>query len=200
MSDRIRKAILRRIADGVYLPGQRLTEMQIAEEFGTSQAPVREAFRDLETLHVVEAKRYCGTRVREVPLQERRQAYQVRAVLEEFAGRLAADLVQGQVSELRQLAAEIMQAAKEGDVDGYAAKDLPFHRKIVELSQNAVLLRSWDYLGFELQTRVHLSRNREGITTNASAHFAIVDALEKGDGDSAGRLLKAHSLSFVNDD
>jgi DNA-binding GntR family transcriptional regulator len=63
-----------------------------------------------------------------------------------------------------------------------------------------VLLRSWDYLGFELQTRVHLSRNREGITTNASAHFAIVDALEKGDGDSAGRLLKAHSLSFVNDD
>jgi len=200
MSDRVRNEILRRIADGVYLPGQRLIELQLAEEFGTSQAPIREALRELETLHVVEAKRYCGARVREVPLRERREAYQVRAVLEEFAAQLAAAQIAGQVDELRQLATEIMQAARKGDVAAYAAKDLPFHRKIMELSGNEVLLRNWDLLGFELQTRIHLSRNRANITRNALAHFEIVDALERGDGDAAGLILRGHAMSFVNDD
>ena len=79
MSDRIRNAILRRIADGTYLPGHRLVELQLAKEFGTSQGPVREALRELETLQVVETKRYCGSSVREVPLKERQEAYEVRA-------------------------------------------------------------------------------------------------------------------------
>ena len=200
MSDRIRNAILRRIADGIYLPGQRLIELQIAKEFGTSQAPVREALRELETLHVVEAKRYCGATVREVPLRERQEAYQVRGVLEQFAAQLAAERINGDVTELRKLADEIMKAAQDGDVPSYAASDIPFHRHIVELSGNKVLLRNWEQLGFELQTRVHLSRNRAGITNNASAHFAIVDALERGDGETAGNLLRAHAMSFVNDD
>jgi DNA-binding GntR family transcriptional regulator len=200
MSDRVRNAILRRIAEGVYVPGQRLIEMQLAAEFGTSQAPVREALRELETLHVVEVKRYCGARVREISPKERLDAYQVRAVLEQFAAELAADRIGGDVRELRGLAKEIPKAAKKGDVPAYAEKDLPFHHRIVELSGNEVLLRKWEDLGFELQTRVHLSQNKSRIKHNAMAHFQIVDALEQGNGQTAGRLLREHAMSFLLDE
>jgi DNA-binding GntR family transcriptional regulator len=200
MSDRIRNAILRRIADGTYQPGHRLVELQLAKEFGTSQGPVREALRELETLQVVETKRYCGSSVREVPLKERQEAYEVRAVLEQYAAQLAAPYLKGNVEELHRLATEIMAAAEKGDVPEYAAKDLPFHRTIVEQSRNSVLLRNWEQLGFELQTRIHLSRNSEHLVANATAHFAIVNALNRGDGHAAGRLLRDHAMSFVNDD
>lgn len=199
MSDRIRKSILRRIAEGEYRPGHRLVELQLAEEFGTSQAPVREAFRQLEALYVLESKRYCGTRVRDVSVAERQQAYQVRAVLEELAARLAVPRPAEEWAPLRELAEAARQAAERGDVAGYAAKDLPFHRKIVELSGNEVLRRTWEQLGFELQTRIHLARNHANIERNASAHFDIVEALIDSDGERAGRLLRDHAMSFAQD-
>ena len=197
MSDQIREVILRRIAEGTYLPGQRLIELQLASEFGTSQAPVREAIRELEALHVVEVKPYCGAKVREISPRERRDAYQVRAVLEQFAGELAAG---HDVRELRSMAEEILEAATNGDVPAYAERDLPFHRRIVELSGNEVLLRKWEDLGFELQTRLHLSRHGDIIPDRALAHFKIVDALERGDGATAGRLLREHVMKGADDE
>ena len=64
--DRIRGALLKRISEGVYQPGERLKEMTLAREFNVSQAPVREAFRELETLGVLISEHYRGTRVREI--------------------------------------------------------------------------------------------------------------------------------------
>ena len=68
--DRIRYALLRRISDGVYLPGERLKELTLAHEFEVSQAPVREAFRELEALGVLVSEHYRGTRVREISRRE----------------------------------------------------------------------------------------------------------------------------------
>jgi len=198
MSDRIRQVILQRITEGVYLPGHRLVELQIARELGTSQTPVREALRELEALHVVEVRPYCGTRVREVSDAESRDAYRVRGVLEELAGQLAAPRIQCELPTLRAYAEAILAAAQADDVAAYAEHDLPFHRKIVELSGNAVLLRSWEALGFELRTRMFLSRNKAHILDSAQAHFAILAALENGDGTTAGRLLREHSNGFAN--
>ncbi len=59
--DRIRRTLLKRISEGVYRPGERLIEMKLAQEFEVSQAPVREVFRELETLGVVVSRRYRGT-------------------------------------------------------------------------------------------------------------------------------------------
>src|SRR5258708_36703075 len=86
--DHIRWALLKRISEGVYLPGERLKEMALAQEFEVSQAPVREVFRELETLGLLVSEHYRGTRVREISSREIYDAYQLRGYLEEVAAQL----------------------------------------------------------------------------------------------------------------
>src|SRR5260370_38712731 len=76
--DLIRSALLKRISDGVYLPGERLKEMALAHDFEVSHTPVREPFRGLETLSVLVSEHYRGTRVRGISSQEVHDAYQLR--------------------------------------------------------------------------------------------------------------------------
>lgn len=84
---RVRDHIAARIVDGTYVPGQRLTELEIARSLGTSQTPAREALRDLAGMGFVESEPNKGCRVRELDSEDLRQAHPVRAALEEIAGR-----------------------------------------------------------------------------------------------------------------
>src|ERR1700761_3574077 len=90
MAERVKQELLRRIMSGELAPGTRLIELQIARELNTSQGPVREALCELEGLELIETEPYKGSRVREVTPQDIREAYMVRATLEELAGQLAA--------------------------------------------------------------------------------------------------------------
>src|SRR5271156_815289 len=90
MAERVKQNLLRRIMSGELPPGHRLVEMQIAHELNTSQGPVREALCELEGLELIVTEPYKGSRVREVTPQDMREAYMVRAALEEMAGQLAA--------------------------------------------------------------------------------------------------------------
>src|SRR6188472_3012956 len=74
MRMKIRRALVQRITDGTYAPGDRLVELKIASEFGTSQGPVREALRELEVMRLVSTEAYRGTRVRAASPEEMREA------------------------------------------------------------------------------------------------------------------------------
>ena len=87
LRDQIKDRLVQRILDGTYGPGDRIVESQVATEFGTSQAPVREALRELEAMRFVETQPHRGARVREVTTEELGQIYPVRAALEEVAGK-----------------------------------------------------------------------------------------------------------------
>ena len=89
LSDQVKGRLLQAILDGRYPPGARIVETRVAREFGTSQAPVREALRDLEALGVVEVTAFRGARVRHPSVAELLEAFEVRAVLETQAARLA---------------------------------------------------------------------------------------------------------------
>lgn len=197
MSDRIRRALADRIVAGRLAPGDRLVEMKIAQEFGTSQAPVREALRELEALRLVESEPYKGTRVREVSDREMAEAYTVRAVLEQAAAEAAAAALKGNVGPLRRSLAELTAAALAIDRDAYARHDLTFHRGIVEAAGNRILLQTWESLGFETRTRIMLAWNDSDLPEFATVHDPILDALEVGDGPTAGRLLREHVESLV---
>src|ERR1700761_6732584 len=95
MAERVKHELLRKIMNGELPPGARLVELQIARELNTSQGPVREALCELEAMDLVTTEPYKGSRVREVTPQEIRDAYVVRASLEELAGRLAAPHFRG---------------------------------------------------------------------------------------------------------
>ena len=198
MRAHIRRALLKRILDGTYCPGDRLKELQIAREFQTSQGPVREALRELEALRLVESETYRGTRVRAIGPEERRETGEVRGVLEQAAA-LKATRLKGNVAPLRTELNAIREAAAAGDLDAYSRRNTAFHRRIVEAGGNAVLLRVWDSLMLEVRTRIGLNELTLDLRAVAETHVPILDALERGDGALAGELLREHAAMFIPD-
>lgn len=199
MRDQIRRELLKRIVDGTYRPGERLIELQVAREFNTSQAPVREAFRELEALRLVESQAYRGTRVREISQREMQESAQVRALLEEAAAARAAETLKGNTGDLRLALDGIEEAAREGDLEAFARHNLLFHRQIVEAAGNGVLLRVWSSLMLEVRTLIGLNARPQDLNALAATHIPILDALDRGDGPLAGRLLREHAERFTHE-
>ncbi len=197
IADRVRRLILDRILNGVYPPGFRLVEMQIARELDVSQAPVREALRELEAAHIVETRPWRGTRVREVSPRELAESYQVRAVLEELAARLGAKHIRERIGELRAAAQGAAEAARRRDPDAYLRHNLAFHRAIVEASGNQVLERLWKSIGLALGAHVRAEGSESVMAAAAREHHRIVESLARGDGRGAGRLLRSHAEAFA---
>ncbi len=192
----IRQVLVERIVDGTYRPGDRLVELQIAREFDTSQGPVREALRELEALRLVESQAYRGTRVRAVGDEELSDAALVRGVLEQAAAERAAPALAIDPGPLRAEFAAIRTAAAAGDLDAYSAHNRAFHRIVVAAAGNVVLLRVWDSLMLEVRTRIALAQRALDLPAVAETHAPIVEALEGGDGVTAGRLLRRHAEVF----
>src|SRR5271156_5752662 len=108
--------------------------MALAREFDVSQAPVREAFRELETLGVLVSEHYRGTRVREISSKETYDAYQLRGYLEEVAARLISlEKLKDEIGSIESLQASMRSAARSGDPDSFALANAQFHRSIVSL-------------------------------------------------------------------
>jgi DNA-binding GntR family transcriptional regulator len=196
MRDQIRRVLVQRILHGYYKPGDRLVELQIARELKTSQGPVREALRELEALRLVESVTYRGTRVRALSAREMEDAGRVRGVLEQAAARWGAPALKQEPGPLRAALEAIRAAAAIRDADAYAEHNMRFHRLIVEASGNSVLLRVWDSLMLESRTRIGLSQREIDLSVAAETHVPIVEALERGDGETAGRLLQEHAETF----
>jgi DNA-binding GntR family transcriptional regulator len=196
MSEQVKQELLRQIMHGELSPGTRPVELQIARDLNTSQGPAREALRELEAMDLVTNEPYKGSRVREVTATDIREAYKVRAALEELAGQLAAPQFRGAVGALRQEATGILTAARKKDVAGYTLHDVRLHRMIVEGASNRILLRTWDSLAFEVSIQLRLSKGKVDLVAVQETHWQIIDALEEGEGKRAGRLLHDHLSSF----
>ena len=161
MSDRIRDSLASKIFDGTLQPGDRRVELEIAKEFQTSQTPVREALRELESLCLVESAPDRGTLVRGISEREMVEAYTIRGAFEQLAAELAAPRLKGNVRAIRASLALIHESARVRDVDGYTRHNMDFHRAIVVASNNDVLVQSWGRLVFEARVRLHLRSMRE---------------------------------------
>lgn len=194
----IRRVLVKRILDGTYKPGDRLLELQIAREFQTSQGPVREALRELEALRLVESQTYRGTRVRSIGEREMHETTQVRGLLEDSAARLAVPMSDEHLAPLRASLEALRATAAARDLDGYARHNMEFHRRIVQAADNAVLLRLWDSLMLEVRTRIRLNQLTLPLEAVAETHTPIVEALARGEGETAGRLLREHAQMFLN--
>jgi DNA-binding GntR family transcriptional regulator len=197
MANRVKQNLMQRIMSGELPPGRRLIELQIAHELNTSQGPVREALCELEGLELIVTEPYKGSRVREVAPEEIREAYMVRAALEDLAGQLAAPHFKGSTAQLKKTAAAILEAARKKDVAAYSRHDIQFHRSIVEGASNRILLRSWNSLAFEVRIQLWLSKGKLDLTAVQEAHWEIIEALDQGRCKRAGQLLRDHILSSI---
>jgi DNA-binding GntR family transcriptional regulator len=194
--EQIKDVLMQRIVDGEYEPGERIVELRIAEEFGVSQAPVREALRELESLRLVESEPFRGARVRAVRADEIAESYPVRAALEELAANLAAERLAGAAAPLQAEIDAMRAAAVNGDLRAFVRHDVAFHRVFVEASANLTLIEVWQSLHVDLRTRFTLIQRLEDLAEVAESHVPIMRALDAGDAERAGRVVREHIEGF----
>jgi len=192
LREQVKDLLLERILRGELKAGERLVETRIAQELGTSQAPVREALRDLELLRLVESEPFRGSRVREFSDEELLAVFPVRAVLEELAAKLAARRLQGDVSVLEREVAEMLAAARRGDTRAQVAHDIAFHRAVVEASGNPLLLQAWLALGIEVPTAFGVYWTYFDPMELVDFHASIVDAIRARSVVLAGLEARRH--------
>lgn len=192
LREQIREVLLERILKGELQPGDRIVELQIARELGTSQAPVREALSELQSLGFVEHEPYRGTRVRRITEEELAEIYPVRAALEDLAAQEAASKLDGRVGELESEFDAMRDAADRHDLQDLAAHDATFHHLIVEAAGNRVLLSTWRTLRVEARVVVTALKTDIDLHELAELHRPLLEALKEGSPEKAGGALRQH--------
>ena len=193
LADQVKERLLDGILTGRYAPDSRIVETQLARELGTSQAPVREALRGLEALGVVEITPFRGARVRRPTRRELLEAYAVRTSLESLGARLAVPrLTDDDLEELAACVEEMQAAARDDDGAGVAEADARFHGRLLELGDNATLLRVWRSLEPFSRTYITLVVPGADPRWSADLHVPILDALHRRDVDAVVAALERH--------
>ena len=193
LADQVKERLLDGILTGRYAPDSRIVETQLARELGTSQAPVREALRGLEALGVVEITPFRGARVRRPTRRELLEAYAVRTSLESLGARLAVPrLTDDDLDELAACVDEMQAAARDDDGAGVAEADARFHGRLLELGDNATLLRVWRSLEPFSRTYITLVVPGADPRWSADLHVPILDALRRRDVDAVVAALERH--------
>jgi DNA-binding GntR family transcriptional regulator len=188
----VRDGIVRSILSARYGPGDRLIEMTIAREYGTSQGPVREALRELEMLGFVTSIPNRGTYVRDPWQRGMAELFGLRAALEEYATRMAVTSLSEDVSGLQAEVDAMTAAAEAGDVARAVEHSEAFHRIIVEASGNQLLHNVWSNLGISDHTELTMVTLELDLRAMAASHQPIVDAIRAGDAEEAARVSREH--------
>lgn len=183
--------LIEAIARGDLPPGTRLREIELSERLGLSRTPVREALRALEADGLVQHQPRQGAMVRKLDHAEVMELYEMRAVLEGTAARLAARMASD--IELHALAVLNDQFAATTDAATAAELNRQFHHTLMGASRNRFLVRAVDGLR---KTMLILGPTTMTLATRvaeaASEHAGIVKALQARDGARAEALMRSH--------
>jgi len=193
---RVRAELDRMIMSGELGSGDRVNENLLAERFGVSRGPIREACRALTEEGLLTAVPNRGTFVRQISLHEALEVYDIRAALDDLMGRtLAERMTEAQFAELKASVAAMDAAAAADDLDRYYPANLAFHDSMLRFTGNERLSRLYGSLIKEL----HLFRRR-GLLEQGSMrvsneeHRRVVEALAARDPVRAGSAMRAHVL------
>jgi DNA-binding GntR family transcriptional regulator len=192
MRDRIRDVLVARILDGTYAAGLQLKELTLAREFNVSQAPIREALRELEGTGLVTSERYRGTRVRGADSVEMRESYELRLMMEIRSIERGLPLTGVMAEKLQTCVTNMAAAVNRGDSEQYIDWALNFHRSLVQIGGNGTFLKLWDSLHWDVRGRIALRRLAAvgaGLAPVVAMHASLMQALLKADTDRAVEAL-----------
>jgi DNA-binding GntR family transcriptional regulator len=185
------RLILEAIDTGVYRPGDRLVESELADRFGVSRTPIREALQRLETQSLL-SRDGRSLIVASLDHNQLSELYAVRAELEGLAARLAArHASKEEVSLLREMVEE--DRALVDDPAALSRANRRFHKQIHLASHNRYLVQQLEMVHRTMALMATTSLAAEGRGVDALAeHDAIVSAIAAGDEQRAGDALKQH--------
>jgi DNA-binding GntR family transcriptional regulator len=209
--DRLAATIQSRVLAGEIPTGTRLRQVALAEEFGVSRTPVREALRKLHASGLVEVAPHRGAVVRVPATREIREAYEVRADLEGLAAELAASRFEE--SQIRRLyeAEELFRrsvatliarrdkrpnaAPTSAELANWMHANDAFHQAVHDAAGNERLRRTIAELHRSLPrnlTSIVLSESKRLLRENVAEHGAVLAAIERGDSAGARKLMVEH--------
>lgn len=197
LSERIRNALTDEIAEGDLLPGAALDEQQLANRFGASRTPVREALRQLAVSGLVEFRPRRGAVVARMTPERVMEMFETVAEIEALCVRLATyRMTPSERGRLLELHGEASRAAKAGDVDAYDGINAAFHEALYNATHNGFLTEQAISLRDRLNAfrRTQL-RHKDRLDRSIAEHGAILEAIAEGDGDTASRRMRAHMLN-----
>lgn len=193
-AEQIAESIEGLIFSGTFADGDRLDEIRLADRFGVSRTPIREAFARLALSGLVEAIPRRGVFVRQPGPVELMDMFEVMAEFEGICGRLAATrITDAALGQLRAANTACRATVQAGDTDGYYRENERFHHIIYRQSGNAFLEAETARLHRRLKPfrRVQL-QVRGRLAQSMAEHEAIVQALTDADADRAATLLRDH--------
>lgn len=196
LREQIRQVLVEGLLSGRWKPGERIVERRIATELKVSQAPVREALRELESLRLIETVPNKGARVRDFGVEDMAEIYPVRAGLELVAAQLAATTLAEDPSPLEREVEALQRATARGDVDEQIRHSVEFHREVVKAANNSVLLHTWESLGVEVWTALSMRWLDMELHAKAADHARIARAFREKD-PGVGQMLSDHVLNYV---
>ncbi len=191
VAGRIAAALAQRIVSGALAPGSRLMQDHVAEEFQASHVPVREAFRKLEAQGLVISKPRCGVRVSEIDPAMVLEVTEMRAALEGLA--LNHALPRLARTDLEAAHQALVEGEASGQIADWEAANRRFHLAITAPCAMPRLMASiGDLHRSDARFLFATWKQLDWQPRSDTEHWAILDAVKRGDGSRARALLEAH--------
>jgi DNA-binding GntR family transcriptional regulator len=189
----IREQLIDDILSGRLPPGARIVETRVAQQFGVSQGPVREALRDLELFGFVVSSPFRGTQVRQISKADLLEIYPIRAALESVAARAAAARIDdATLGRLEELIATMREAASSNNAKAQADADHAFHATIIKAAGNRMLEHVWQTMRLSITTCVTHAVTHRSLHEIAERHNVVLDALRARDPERAEKAIRRH--------
>lgn len=188
--ENLREAIL----EGKLKPGQRLMEVQLAEQLGVSRTPVREAIRKLELEGLVVMLPRKGAYVANMSLKDVIDVLEVRASLEGLSASLAAERISDiDLKRLKKIAEEFKESTINADIETLLKKDVEFHECIFKAANNKKLTQVINSLWEQVyRFRVTYISDYDSSLSIVEEHKNILSAIENGDCELAKKYATEH--------
>ena len=198
MSEKIERKIIDMILSGKFRKNGSIKESYIAKFLGTSQAPVREALKALESKGIIEYKPYSGRYIKEFDVKYILSLYEVRKMFNLFVIENYFENVRSNINLLIFYFNKMLQCIKNNDYVKYAKEDTKFHRTIIESCDNEIIVELWDLL--EIRRIVLFTMQKTSLTVEEAVnlHEPIIKWLRKGELDKSKEAIKNHYDFIVN--
>jgi len=200
LRDIVFEALREAIINGTLKPGERLMELQLAEDLGVSRTPIREAIRKLELEGLVVMIPRKGAYVAGISIKDIADVFEIRAALESLAAGLAAKrITEPEIKELYRSLEKVAEASQEGDFEKVVQSDTELHDLIYKASRNGRLVQLINKLREQIQRFRSTTLSYPGrIKQTLEEHEKLVKAISQGDSSLARALAQEHIENAEN--
>jgi DNA-binding GntR family transcriptional regulator len=194
IADQLYRILCERIVTGVFAPGARLDPQAVADEFGVSRTPVRDALAQLEHDQLIETRPRSGTFVARPGVRDVHEVCQLRKGIEWVATGLAASrMPSALIADLRAEAVDALAAVDKGDFEPFFASDFRLHREIVAATGNERLIRARGSVEpFVAWLRILGATGPHRARGSTERHLQILDAMAARDVAAAQEAAAVH--------